>query len=81
MEQFEELRKKSVKDLEALQKLLSEAEAARDRAERSKTKMQLEVSQRKYEAKNNGYLTIVMFSLTIRVVSAKNFELPVERWR
>lgn len=43
MQQIEEMRKKAQRDLESALKSVSEAEAARDRAERSKKKLQQEV--------------------------------------
>lgn len=41
--QFKELKVKSQKDVENLQKLLEEAEAVRDRSERAKKKFQQDV--------------------------------------
>ena len=43
LQQMEEMRKKAQKDLEATQKMLTEMEVAKDRAERSKKKLQQEV--------------------------------------
>jgi hypothetical protein len=43
LEQLEEIKRKAQKDLEVCQKQLEEAEAARERAERSKKKLQQEV--------------------------------------
>ncbi len=51
VEQLEELKRKAAKDIEALQKQLVESEQARDRAERSKKKIQQEV---KYSASMQG---------------------------
>lgn len=42
--QFKELKIKSQKDIENLQKLFDEAEAARDRSERAKKKFQQDVN-------------------------------------
>lgn len=44
LQQMEEMKKKAQRDLELAQKSLAETEVARDRAERSKRKLQQEVS-------------------------------------
>ena len=43
LQQMEELKKKAQKDLEGAQKMLTEMEVAKERAERSKKKLQQEV--------------------------------------